>query len=330
MLVPAALAATLLLTSCAGGSGGGDNTDASGEDCAPSGSASESVTVEGDFGGDLKMTGGTPVESTELERTVLIEGDGDRSPDEGAGVTAALSFFNGRTGDLVEHSPAGQPIVNSEQQLAPFAYEAVRCAVAGQRVVVSLPAEEAMGGAQSMPEGFEAGDAVVMVFDVESVEPGKIADEGELLPKAEGEAQDLPAGFPSVELADNGEPTITIPKDTDPPTELETATLIEGDGEEVQPGDRVYVNYRGVIWRTGEEFDSSWSRGAPTDFLTTGVIGGFTEALEGHTVGSQVISVVPADQEQGGYGADALEQQGHEPDDVMVFVLDIVGVVHAD
>lgn len=330
MLIPAALAATLLVTSCAGGSGGDGKTDASGEKCAPAGSASESVDITGDFGSDLEMTGKTPIESSELERSVLIDGEGDRSPDEGVGVTAALSFFNGRTGELIEHSPAGQPIVNSKESLAPFAYEAVRCAVEGQRVAVTLPAEDAMAGAQTMPEGLEEGDSVVLVVDVEAVDPGFIENEKDLLSKAEGETQDPPKGLPTVELAEDGAPTITIPKGTEAPKELQVDTLIEGDGEEVEPGDRAYVNYRGVIWRTGEEFDSSWSRGEPANFITTQVIGGFTQALEGQKVGSQVMAVVPADQEQGGYGADTLQQQGHEADDVMVFVLDIVGVVHAD
>ena len=44
--------------------------------------------------------------------------------------------------------------------------------------------------------------------------------------------------------------------------------------------------------------------------------------LEGQKVGSTIMSIVPAD--DGGYGAEQLQQMGHEPDDVMVFVLDIV------
>lgn len=332
VMIPAALAAALLVSGCSGGGDGDVTADAAGEDCAVSGSASKAVQVEGDFGGDLELTSDTPIESTELERSVLIEGDGEHTPEEGANVTAALSIFNGRTGDLIEHSPAGQPLPNSSQAVAPWVYEAVRCSVQGQRAAITLPATEALGGAPSDQgvEGLEDDDTVVLVMDVESVDPPTLdEEEQEKLPKkAEGTPQDPPAGLPGVELDDDGAPTITIPEGTEPPTELTIETLIEGDGEEVQPGDRVYVNYRGVIWRTGEEFDSSWSRGEPADFVTTGVIGGFTEALEGQKVGSQVMSVVPA--EDGGYGADGLQQMGHEPDDVMVFVLDILGTVHAE
>ncbi len=40
------------------------------------------------------------------------------------------------------------------------------------------------------------------------------------------------------------------------------------------------------------------------------------------------MSIVPA--EDGGYGADGLVGMGHEADDVMVFVLDILGTAHAE
>ena len=95
----------------------------------------------------------------------------------------------------------------------------------------------------------------------------------------------------------------------------------------MKDGDRVYVHYKGVIWRTGEEFDSSWSRGTAANFTTDGVIEGFRYALVGEKVGSRVVVAVPAD---AGYGAEQLQVQGHQGDDVMLFVLDILGTVHPE
>ena len=43
----------------------------------------------------------------------------------------------------------------------------------------------------------------------------------------------------------------------------------------------------------GTVFDSSWDKGAPTQFATTDVVPGFKQALEGQTVGSQVVAVIP-------------------------------------
>nr|WP_233614288.1 FKBP-type peptidyl-prolyl cis-trans isomerase [Leucobacter edaphi] len=215
----------------------------------------------------------------------------------------------------------------------------MRCALPGEQTAVVAPYKEVFGSTDPAAlgiEGLSQKDSIVVVLNVGKIdetvngsssgEPGTLAPD-KLLKKAEGKAQQPPKGFPSVTLAKSGEPTITIPKDVKPPSKLEYATLIKGDGEKVKSGDRVYVNYRGVIWRTGEEFDSSWSRGEPVPFITTGVIPGFEKALVGQTVGSQVISVVPA--EDGGYGAAGLERMGHKKDDVMVFVLDVVGTVHA-
>jgi peptidylprolyl isomerase len=50
-------------------------------------------------------------------------------------------------------------------------------------------------------------------------------------------------------------------------------TLIKGTGHVVQSGQEIAVQYTGVIWRTGEVFDSSWSSKTP---LTTVIGAGIT------------------------------------------------------
>lgn len=332
-LLPAALAGALLMTACS--TGGSATEDASGTDCVVGGDASSAVEVTGEVGSGLELTSETPLQADELQRTVLEEGEGE-APAEGQQVAVAMTMFNGSNGEMLQEAPEA-PAPFAKDTLFDWAYEGLRCGVPGQQVALVVPFTEAYPDVEPDQVGLAditKDDSLVIVMQIgeisdaaDSGEPGTLGAD-ELLQKAEGKAVDAPAGFPTVELAEDGSPTITMPKDVDAPTELSVATLIEGDGEEVQPGDRVYVNYRGVIWRTGEEFDSSWSRGEPIDFITTQVIGGFQQALEGQKVGSQIISVVPA--EDGGYGAAQLESMGHEPDDVMVFVLDILGTVHAE
>lgn len=332
-LIPVAIAAALLVSGCSAGSNG--SADASGEACLVAGDASNAVKVSGKAGEELTLDSKTPVKSEKLQRTVLTEGKGD-APKDGQAIAVTMTMFSGVDGTAMQQAPEST-VTFAKDQLNGWAYEALRCAAPDQRVALVSPVSEITAGEDPATLGLAGvtnDDSVVIVMDFGKVsesaaatEPGELGAD-ELLKKAEGKAQKAPEGFPTVKLAENGEPTITIPEGLEAPTKLEVATLIEGDGEEVKPGDRVYVNYRGVIWRTGEEFDSSWSRGEPTNFMTTGVIPGFQKALEGQKVGSQVISVVPA--EDGGYGAAALEQQGHKPDDVMVFVLDILGTVHAE
>jgi peptidylprolyl isomerase len=128
-------------------------------------------------------------------------------------------------------------------------------------------------------------------------------------------------GLPTVELAEDGAPTITVP-DTEPPTELVAQPLIEGEGAEVEAGQRITVHYTGVLWDDGETFDSSWERGSPATFdIGTGaVIPGWDEGLVGQTVGSQVLLVVPPDK---GY-PEGSPDGSIEAGDTIVFVVDIL------
>ncbi|QIM17112.1 FKBP-type peptidyl-prolyl cis-trans isomerase [Leucobacter insecticola] len=339
-LVPIALTATLLMTACSAGG----NSDASGEACLASGSVSNSIKVEGKVGEEMELTTKTPISTDKAQRTVLTEGKGDM-PKEGESIETSFAIFSGVDGTLMQQSPA-TPVDLVKDQMPSWAYDAVRCAIPDQRVALVAPLKDVTQGQEPSALGLSDitnDDSVVIVMDFGKVgkgtnpaaseAPGTL-EPGDLLAKAEGKAKDAPKGFPTVKLAENGEPTITMPKDTDAPKDLEIATLIEGKGETVEPGDRVYVNYRGVIWRTGEEFDSSWSRGAPVPFLTNEVIEGFTKAIEGQKVGSQVISIVPP---AAGYGDQTeAKLKASNPDfdvtndDTLVFVLDIVGVVHAN
>jgi peptidylprolyl isomerase len=135
---------------------------------------------------------------------------------------------------------------------------------------------------------------------------------------ATGTPVDPTPGMPEVELDDDGKPTVTIP-DGDAPAETKVVLLKQGDGATVASGDLVVVQYLGVKWSDGEEFDSSWSRDAvPAQFQTTGVVAGFQKALEDQQVGSQVLVVMPPSD---GYGA----SEGHElQNESLVFVVDIL------
>ena len=82
------------------------------------------------------------------------------------------------------------------------------------------------------------------------------------------------------------------------------------------------MQYTGIIWATGAQFDSSWG-GDPIDFpIGTGqVIPGFDEGLIGQTVGSRVVLVIPPDK---GYGTAGNSQAGISGTDTLVFVVDIL------
>jgi len=110
-------------------------------------------------------------------------------------------------------------------------------------------------------------------------------------------SESAPAAFPPVpEGADpalNTKPVVT--KGTGQVTELKTTTLIPGNGPAVAAGQTITVNYVGVSYATGEEFDSSWKRNeAYTTPIGAGrVIPGWDQGLIGVTVGSRVQLDIP-------------------------------------
>lgn len=118
-------------------------------------------------------------------------------------------------------------------------------------------------------------------------------------------------------------PEVEVP-DGPPPDELEVTDLTEGDGAEAEAGDTVSVQYVGVNYSNGEEFDSSWSTGQPFELqLGSGsVIPGWDEGIAGMKVGGRRELVIPPDL---AYGS-----QGRPPDigrnETLVFVVDLVDI----
>jgi peptidylprolyl isomerase len=126
-----------------------------------------------------------------------------------------------------------------------------------------------------------------------------------------------------------GVPGVTS-KSTTGPAKLEIKDLVVGKGAVATPTSTVNVQYYGVLYRNGTEFDSSWSRGAPTSFPLTGVVPGFTKGIGGTTgippmkVGGRRIIIMPASD---GYGATA---NGSIPaNSPLVFIVDLLSVTAA-
>jgi FKBP-type peptidyl-prolyl cis-trans isomerase len=113
--------------------------------------------------------------------------------------------------------------------------------------------------------------------------------------------------------------------DAAPPTDLVVSDVVVGTGAEAVAGSTATMKYVGAFYETGEEFDSSWSRGADETFpVTVGagrVIAGFDQAVEGMQVGGRRMVVIPSDL---GYGPDG---QGPIPGDAtLTFIIDCVDV----
>ncbi len=83
---------------------------------------------------------------------------------------------------------------------------------------------------------------------------------------------------------------------------LQYKVLTEGEGDIPTVESTVEVHYRGTLI-DGTEFDSSFKRGTPASFPVTGVIKGWTEALQLMKEGSKWELYVPSDLAYGERGA---------------------------
>src|SRR6478672_4072906 len=110
----------------------------------------------------------------------------------------------------------------------------------------------------------------------------------------------------------------------DAPTDLEIVDLTLGDGEEATRGRTVIVQYVGVSFGTGQEFDSSWSRSQPFEFqLGAGrVIAGWDQGVAGMRIGGRRQLTIPAKLAYGDRGAGGAIKPGEH----LVFVVDLIGL----
>jgi peptidylprolyl isomerase len=283
----------------------------------------DAITVSGEVGEAITIEVDEAFSTDTTYRRILEEGDGD-PVEAGQSVTFQNAAVNGRDGAEFDNSytaegDTGPPaIVMDETQIIPGLVRGLLEVPVGSRVLIAMAPQDAFQAQGGIPDvGIEADDSIIFVVDVLEAETP-----AEPLARAEGTAVDPEPGLPTVELDDTGKPTITLP-DGDPPTELVSQPLIEGEGAEVESGQTLTAHYTGIIWPGGEQFDSSWDRGEPSDFQigVGAVIPGWDEALVGRTVGTQMLLVIPPDQ---GYGPQGNEQAGISGTDTLVFVVDIL------
>lgn len=132
--------------------------------------------------------------------------------------------------------------------------------------------------------------------------------------KAEGE-KNLKAG--EAFLAENGkkEGVVTLPSG------LQYKVIAAGAGKKPTAKDTVSVHYRGTLI-DGKEFDSSIGRGEPATFPVSGVIPGWTEALQLMQEGAKWQVFVPAKLAYGERGAGPMIG----PNSTLIFDVELIKI----
>lgn len=118
---------------------------------------------------------------------------------------------------------------------------------------------------------------------------------------------------------DRSKPEIDAPAGPAPEV-LESRDLIVGEGAEAAPGDTVTVHYVGVEYDTGEEFDSSWSRGESIQFPLRGLIQGWQDGIPGMREGGRRELIIPPHLAYGPAGGHFLGGK------TLIFVIDLIKV----
>lgn len=106
------------------------------------------------------------------------------------------------------------------------------------------------------------------------------------------------------------------------PSGLQYKILTEGTGPKPTTTDTVVCNYKGTLL-DNTEFDSSYKRGQPATFPVSGVIKGWTEALQLMPVGSKWQLFIPADL---AYGARGGPGGGIGPNATLIFEVELMSI----
>ena len=314
-LLPIALvpAVVLGLAACSGGGSSDASSSPSASasastaaitTCPKPGKSSAAIDVTGDFGGTTAptVTFDKGLEASPPQATTVTKGTG---ADLKKGEFAQVAYSVYQASSAKKLGTVGFDQGNAQVlSVGGSGFGALlSCAHVGDRIA-------AIGASAAL--GFNTGGDIVVVADVVAQTPTK----------STGTPQTQDPKLPTVKDKANGEPEITIP-DVDAPTTTTAEVIKQGDGATIAEGDTALVQYKGVLYKGGKEFDSSWSKGAPTTFTISngGLIPGFVKGLVGQKIGSQVMIVVTPED---GYGANPREGSGIPANATLVFVVDLL------
>ncbi|WP_430785447.1 FKBP-type peptidyl-prolyl cis-trans isomerase [Actinoplanes sp. G11-F43] len=209
---------------------------------------------------------------------------------------------------------SGQPLKTKAEKRAEAKAAKARARAAEKRRQMLT-----VGGAAAVVLALVVG--LVMWIGSTSADPDPAASTPAAAPAPETAAEPT-AAFPPV--PEGADPALSTKPDAGKGsgtlTELKSTTLIEGKGAAIQSGQTINVNYVGVTFAGGEEFDSSWKRSEPFSFQVGAgnVIQGWDQGLIGAKVGSRVQLDIPADL---AYGENP---SGGQPAGALRFVVDVL------
>ena len=120
----------------------------------------------------------------------------------------------------------------------------------------------------------------------------------------------------------SAKPEVPAPQG-EPPPELVIRDIVPGKGAKAKAGDEMSMQYVGISWSNGQQFDASWDRGAQPFTFPLGqqqVIPGWDEGLIGIRKGGRRLLIIPPEM---GY-PEGTPDGAIAPGETLVFVVDRV------
>ncbi|MCL2551184.1 MAG: FKBP-type peptidyl-prolyl cis-trans isomerase [Actinomycetia bacterium] len=318
----------LMLT--AAGCGSDDKKSDSASSSSPSASATPSATpkpsiVSGPvpditagtkFGEKPTVAKGTVTPSKDLAVKTVIQGDG---PVIAAGDYIEVNYLGQiwDTAKVFDTSWGRGPYTNviGQGKVIPGWDQGLVGQKVKSRVELAIPPSLGYGTSGNAQAGIKGTDTLVFVVDVLNRYNIKSSANGKAVPQTD-------ANLPKVGTnTDGAAPSVTVPK-VKAPTKLVSSYVLEGDGAAVKATDTLLLQYKGVLWDGGKEFDSTYKNGQLAAFPLAQLIKGWQEGLAGKKVGSRVMLVTPPDL---AYGSQA--QGGIPANSTLVFTLDILAIL---
>jgi peptidylprolyl isomerase len=114
-----------------------------------------------------------------------------------------------------------------------------------------------------------------------------------------------------------------------PAAKLKVKDLVIGTGQAANPNSAVTVQYVGVRYADGKQFDSSWDKHGATTFRLNKVVRGFTQGIGGADttppmkIGGRRLLIMPSEL---AYGENGTADGRIPPNATIVFVVDLIAV----
>jgi peptidylprolyl isomerase len=255
----------LLLVGC----GGDDDSPADTEATAQSSEPAQSAE-----GGKPTVTVPDGSPPAKLEINDLTEGSGAEAK-AGEEVSVYYVGVGYKSGKEFDASWGGEPLsfeLGAGLVIKGWDQGVEGMKVGGRRELV-IPSDLAYGPEGSPPS---IGPNEPLIFVVELIDVESASEE------------EAPSG-------DAGpKPVIEVP-DGPPPAEVVVKDIEEGDGEAVEDDDLILVEYVGVNYKTGKEFETTWGKPASFKTASNQLIKGWEEGIKGMKVGGRRELIIPSE-----------------------------------